>query len=147
MQSEARMFSDIQNRMAVYGLVVVVGAIGAISDAILNQWAKTGKLSWLLAAYASWLVVATLLGITLRWGYFSFGAAVVLFLLVNSVGALVLDHVLFSGRLSAWSWVGIGLALAAIVCIELGRPHNPPETDTGSTSKSVPKDPVSGSVP
>lgn len=112
-----------QNRLAVYAVLVAVGALGAVSDALLNQWARTGRLSWLLLAYASWLAVATLLGVILRWGYFSFGAAVVLFLMVNSVGALVLDALFFSGRLNMWSWVGIGFALAAIVCIELGRVH------------------------
>ena len=137
------MFPDANNRIAVYGLVIVVGAFGAISDAILNQWARTGRVSWLLAAYASWLIVATLLGIILRWGYFGFGAAVVLFLLVNSIGALILDHVLFSGRMSVWSWIGIGLALAAIMCIELGRPHTA-ESDTGS---SVSKNRVSDPIP
>lgn len=112
---------DGPNRVTVYGVLVAVGALGAISDAVLNQWAKTSRLSWLLAAYASWLVVATLLGMVLRWGYFSFGAAVVLFLLVNSVSALALDYLFFSGRLTAWGWIGIGFAAAAIVCVEHGR--------------------------
>jgi hypothetical protein len=76
-----------------------------------------------LSAFASWLVVATLLGLILRLGYFSFGAAVVLFLLVNSVGALALDYVLFRARLTAWGWTGVGLAVAAIACIEIGRAH------------------------
>ena len=80
-------------------------------------------MAWLLAAYLSWLVVATLLGLILRWGYFGFGTAVVLFLLVNSVGALILDRTLFSGKLSVWGWVGVGLAVASIVCIEMGREH------------------------
>jgi drug/metabolite transporter (DMT)-like permease len=111
------------DRIAVYGVLVVIGALGAISDALLNQWARTGRLSWLLAAYVSWLTVATLLGFVLRWGYFSFGAAVVLFLLVNTVAALALDYLLFSGRVTAWGWIGIGLAVAAIACMELGRVH------------------------
>lgn len=117
------MTPDTPGRLAVYVVLVLAGLLGAASDAVLNQWAKTGRVGWLLGAYLSWLVVATLLGLILRWGYFGFGAAVVLFLLVNSVGALILDWTLFSGRLSAWGWVGVGLAVAAIVCIELGREH------------------------
>ncbi len=113
----------VPHRLAVYGVVILAGLLGAASDAILNQWAKTGKLAWLLAAYGAWLAVATLLGIVLRWGYFGFGAAVVLFLLVNTVAALALDYTLFAGRLSPWSWLGIALAVAAMVCIEMGREH------------------------
>ena len=114
---------DNPNRLAVYAVLILAGLLGAASDAVLNQWARTGRVAWLLAAYLSWLVVATLLGLILRWGYFGFGAAVVLFLLVNSVGALILDRTLFSGKLSVWGWVGVGLAVAAIVCMELGREH------------------------
>ena len=117
------MTADNVNRPAVYAVLIVAGMLGAASDAVLNQWARTGKFGWLLAAYASWLAVATLVGLVLRWGYFEFGAGIVLFLLVNSAGALVLDRTLFGGKLSPWGWVGVGLAVAAIACIELGRSH------------------------
>ena len=120
------MTSTPANRLVVYGVLVAVGIMGAISDAILNQWAKTGRTSWLLAAYAAWIGVATILGYILRLKYFTFGAAVVVFLMVNSVAALVLDHTLYAARLTARGWLGIGLAIAAIVCIEWSRPHPPP---------------------
>jgi cell division protein FtsW (lipid II flippase) len=117
-------FAD-PNRVLVYTVLLAVGTLGAISDAMLNQWARTGRTSWLMVAYASWIVVATLLGYILRLNYFTFGAAVVLFLMVNSVAALILDHALFAGRLTARGWLGIGLAVAAIICIESSRPHGP----------------------
>lgn len=123
-------FADA-DRVLVYSVLVAVGTLGAISDAILNQWARTGRTSWLMLAYASWIVVATLLGYILRLNYFTFGAAVVLFLMVNSVAALILDYALFAGRLTARGWLGIGLAVAAIICIESSRPHEPP---VGSTT-------------
>jgi hypothetical protein len=126
------MFAD-PNRIVVYAVLVAVGTLGAISDAILNQWARTGRTSWLLAAYASWIVVATLLGYILRMNYFTFGAAVVLFLMVNSVAALLLDRALFAGRLTGRGWLGIGLAVAAIICIESSRRHDPPAGTTGLT--------------
>jgi drug/metabolite transporter (DMT)-like permease len=117
------MTSAEPNRILVYAVVVAVGMMGAISDAVLNQWAKTGRPSWLVAAYASWILVATMLGYILRLNYFTFGTAVILFLMVNSVAALILDHTLFAGRLTARGWLGIGFAVAAIVCIEWSRPH------------------------
>jgi len=125
-------FAD-PDRVLVYSVLIAVGTLGAISDAILNQWARTGRISWLLMAYASWIVVATLLGYVLRLNYFTFGAAVVLFLMVNSVAALILDYALFAGRVTARGWLGIGLAVAAIICIESSRPHAPP---AGSTTES-----------
>ena len=128
------------NRVLVYAVLIVVGTLGAISDAILNQWARTGRTSWLLGAYASWIVVATVLGYILRLNYFTFGAAVVLFLMVNSVAALILDRALFAGRLTARGWLGIGLAVAAIICIESSRPHDPPAGSTTVRSDGRPTD-------
>lgn len=120
------MTTDGASRFLIYGVLVIVGLLGAISDALLNEWAQRRRMTWLLAAYAAWLVVATLLGVILRRGYFSFGAAIVLFLLVNSVAALALDVRFFGGRLNAWGWLGIGFALVAMACLELGRPHAAP---------------------
>ena len=117
------MRSGDSNRAIVYAVLVAAGTAGAISDAILNQWARTGRAAWLLAAYASWILVATWLGYVLRLNYFTFGTAVVLFLMVNSAAALVIDHTVFAGRLTARGWLGIALAVAAIVCIEGSRPH------------------------
>lgn len=117
------MTPDAPNKVLVYVVLITVGLLGAVSDAILNQWARTGRIAWLLAAYAAWILVATLLGYILRLNYFTFGAAVVLFLMVNSVAALGLDYALFAGRLTPRAWLGIGLAVAAIVCIESSRPH------------------------
>ena len=55
------------NRLRVR-VLVVAGFLGAVTDAVLNPWARTNRLPW-------------------RWQYFSFSEAVVLFLLVNSAGA------------------------------------------------------------
>jgi hypothetical protein len=110
--------------MYVYAVLIAVGTLGALSDVVLNQWARTGRTAWLLGAYAAWIVVATMLGFVLRWNYFTFGAAVVLFLMVNSVAALILDRALFGGRMTARGWLGIALALAAIACIESSRVHD-----------------------
>ena len=119
------------SRVVVYAALIVVGLMGAICVAILNQWARTERTPWLLAAYLSWILVATMLGYILRYNYFTFGAAVVLFLMVNSVAALAIDRALFGGRLTLRGWLGVGLAAAAIICIESSRvhagPNDPPE--------------------
>jgi drug/metabolite transporter (DMT)-like permease len=138
------MTSADPNRLIVYAVLVVVGTLGAISDAILNQWAKTGRTSWLLLAYAAWIAVATVLGYILRSSYFTFGGTVVLFLMVNSVAALMLDRVLFGGRLTARGWLGIGLAVAAIICMEWSRPHGSPTGPTEVSGMDVPETRRSG---
>jgi multidrug transporter EmrE-like cation transporter len=112
---------DWYRTVLVYAVLVLAGGLGAISDAILNQWAKTSQTMWLLAAYCSWIVVATLLGLILKWQYFTFGGAVVLFLLVNSAGAVLLDYQMFGEKMTTWQWAGIALAIAAMCCIEIGR--------------------------
>ena len=126
---------DSQNRAVIYLVLIAAGLLGAVSDVILNQWARTGRSAWLVAAWIAWIVVATLLGIILRNGYFGFGAAVVLFLLVNSGGALLLDRILFSGKLTPLGWAGVGLALAAIACIEIGRDHAPAAAARATTTE------------
>jgi hypothetical protein len=105
----------------VYAILALVGVLGAVSDLILNQWARTGRVAWLLAAYGAWVGVATLLGLILRLNYFSFSGAVVLFLLANTAGAIVIDRQFLGRRLGVWEWAGIGLAVIAMTMMEIGR--------------------------
>jgi multidrug transporter EmrE-like cation transporter len=126
--------ADWYRTVLVYVVLLGAGVLGAISDAILNQWAKTNQTVWLLAACASWIAVATLLGLILKWQYFTFGGAVVFFLLVNSAGAVLLDYKLFGEKMTAWQWAGIALAIMAMCCIEIGRAKSHAERNcTGHT--------------
>src|SRR5262245_16148157 len=97
--------------LLIYGLLVVVGVLGAVGDASLNHWARSNRPLSLLASYVLWLGVATLFGFVLKWERFTFGAAVVLALLVHSVTAIVIDRVYFDGRLRGWEWAGIACAV------------------------------------
>jgi hypothetical protein len=104
-----------------YALLVGVGLLGAISDAILNQWAKAGGAGWLVGSYVAWCAVATVLGVMFRAKHFAFGTAMVVFLLSNVVFALVIDRVAFEGRITKMQWAGIGMAVASLVVLELGK--------------------------
>jgi len=128
---------DWKRIVLIYLFVFVVGLIGAISDALLNQWAKTDSLWWLLGAYLSWFVVATLLGFLLKWQFFTFSGAVVLFLLVNSVGAIVIDTSVFGERLTVWQWVGMAFAIAGMCCIEIGRAQSHEEKSKENSPAAV----------
>lgn len=110
-----------------YALLVGAGLLGAISDAILNQWAKVGGVGWLVASYAAWCLVATVLGFMFRAKHFGFGAAMVIFLLANVVFAVAVDYVAFKGKITKTQWAGIGLAVAALVVLELGKAEDTPQ--------------------
>ena len=112
--------------LAVYGLLVLIGVAGAVGDAALNHWARSNRPAWLVASYLIWIGVATLFGLVLKWDRFSFGAAVVLSLLVHSVFAVGIDRVFFGGRLGGWQAVGLACACAAILLIEVGRAADGP---------------------
>jgi hypothetical protein len=107
--------------LAVYGLLVAIGVAGAIGDATLNHWARSNRPAWLVASYLIWIGVATLFGLVLKWDRFSFGAAVMLSLLVHSVFAVGIDRVYFGGRLGGWQAAGLACACAAVLFIEDGR--------------------------
>jgi drug/metabolite transporter (DMT)-like permease len=124
---------------AVYWLLVVVGVFGAIGDTALNLWARSNRSQWLLLSYFLWIGVATLFGFILRWHRYTFGAAVVLALLVHAVAALVIDKVYFGGRLSGWEWAGLACACAAIALIEIGRPAPRPESMAPCLRYGVPR--------
>jgi len=87
-----------------YLALILLGLLGAISDATLNQWAKASRTGWLLLSFSLWIAVATLLGLMLEGGNFGFGPAVVVFLLANCVAAAVLDHVWFGRRSTPLEW-------------------------------------------
>jgi hypothetical protein len=56
------------------------------------------------------------------------------------VAALILDRALFAGRLTARGWLGIGLAVAAIICIESSRPHDSPAGSAPVPAEGPPPD-------
>jgi hypothetical protein len=133
------MTGDWGRTMGVYGLLALVGLLGAVSDAVLNQWAKTSRLSWLLAAYGCWIGVATVLGLLLKQQHFSFSGAVVVFLLANTAFAILLDYLWFAGRLGTWEWAGIACAVLAMCLLEIGRSHTPGPAEP--TPPAVPRAP------
>lgn len=105
----------------VYGLLVIVGFIGALGDATINEWARTSRLWWWLVSIPIWIAAATLFGYVLHWQYFNFSLAVVVALLVHSGAVLLFDRTILGARFSALQWVGVVLALLALVLLELGR--------------------------
>jgi drug/metabolite transporter (DMT)-like permease len=99
---------------------VFAGATGAVGDALLNHWAKSHRVLWLVVALSLWLVAAVSWAWLLKSERFSFSAAVILSFMVHSSLAVIFDRVYFGGRLSIWQWAGFVCALVAIILIDRG---------------------------
>lgn len=105
--------------LAFYTLSLLAGLIGGIGDALLNKWVKTGgNICWLGGGYACWLVALTLFVFMLKRGLLAH--CVVLFLLANCIFVIAASRLVFQEDISMQKWVGIGLAIAAIVIMEMG---------------------------
>lgn len=106
-------------RIVFYVLAISAGLIGGVGDALLNQWVKTGgKLWWLGGGYTCWLLALTLFVLMLKRGLLAH--CVILFLLSNCVFVLIVSSLVFHEAISIQKWVGIILAIVAIVMMELG---------------------------
>jgi multidrug transporter EmrE-like cation transporter len=115
------MKTDLLKTLFTYALFVLGGTLGAFSDAALNQWARSSRVSWLLAGYGLWFLVATVLALLLKLNYFSFGGSIAVFTLSNVVVATLIDHFLYGSPLSRYHLAGIVCAVLAILFFEFGR--------------------------
>lgn len=131
--------SDSPNKLWVYGLLTLVGIIGAMGDVAVNQWAKSHRWEWWFISCVVWIGAATLFGYLLRWHYFAFGVAVILALLVHSVCVLLFDFIWEKVSLSYLQWIGVICAVLAFCFIEIGRKTPPKNEDKAlgvSTSRT-----------
>lgn len=107
--------------MIFFVMVVTVALLGVTGDVLINQWAKTTFVHWWWLSIPVWIVTATLFGVVLRDGHYSFGVAVVVILLLHSGLVLVWDVMFERTILTPVQWAGVAAALAALILIEIGR--------------------------
>lgn len=104
-------------------LVLATGFVGAIADIIVNNWSRTNKHGWWILAGLSYLFFMTGLGLIVRKGItggYSLTVSLIIVVLVNVVFVAMWD--IYCGtQVSTWQWIGVILALVAVVCFELGR--------------------------
>jgi hypothetical protein len=98
-----------------------MGLVGATGDILINRWAATGSFRWWLAAAPFWLGMMSLLGYTLRGSLAQFSVTVVIALIVNILFVLLWDTIIMKTQMPAIQLVGIVVAVAAMILIELGR--------------------------
>jgi hypothetical protein len=106
---------------AVYGLLIVVGLVGGLGDILLLKWARSQLIGWLVAAAVVWACALALLGHFLRWEHFTFGTAIVVATVVHVALDVGFDAVFNEVRLNRTEWLGLVLALVAVVLLEAGR--------------------------
>jgi drug/metabolite transporter superfamily protein YnfA len=101
--------------------LTIVAVFGVMGDILMNQWAKTDMVRWWVLSIPVWIITATLFGILLRKGHYSFGATVIIILLLHSGIALAWDALIERAILTPMQWIGVGAAIVAITLMEIGR--------------------------
>lgn len=109
-----------KNMWWAFALLAFAGGIGAVGDAILNHWVKTHRTLWLFVSFIFWIAAASCFAWLLKCERFTFGAAVVLGLLVHLTLAVILDRIYFGGRFTFWQWIGFLCAMTAIILMAQG---------------------------
>lgn len=109
--------------MIIVALVVLTAFFGVMGDIMVNQWAKTAHLRWLVMSVPVWMLAVTFFGLLLRQKHYSFAVAVVVVVLIHSAIALAWDHFAENAVLAPMQWVGVGVALVAIILMEVGGAH------------------------
>lgn len=107
------------DKVTFYVLAMTAGLVAGVGDALLNKWAKTsgGSFWWVFGGIACWNVA--LVGFLLLLARGLLAHAVVLFLLTNVVAVLLLSRYVFNEELSTQKWLGITLAVLAVILMEL----------------------------
>lgn len=104
-----------------FALSISAGTIGAIGDALLNQWAKHGgSWWWIVGGFVGWNIALVIFLYMLKKQYLlAYSAG--FFAAANSVAIMILCWLVFHEELSRVSWLGIGLVFIGLVIAELGR--------------------------
>jgi len=101
-------------------LVLAVGLSGATGDALINQYAKTGRLSLFLFGCLGWCVSAVFWSQILKQQLLA--PSVALFFLGNITVAVFVGYFYFGDRVPMMQWFWV--ALAVVVMILLVRSGN-----------------------
>jgi multidrug transporter EmrE-like cation transporter len=120
------METEMLNPWIAYAILLAIGITGGLGDVWIFKWAKSGQTVWLVAACVVWLASLLLFGLLLKLDTRTFSAAFMLSTVFHVVLVIVCDLVFFGGRLTPTEWVGMALAAAAVVVLELGRPEAEP---------------------
>ena len=100
-------------------LAIGAGLVGAVGDCLLNQWAKYGgRVWWAIGGFVCWNLALGLFTWMLGKGLLAH--CVLLFLTSNCLLVLMVSRLVFREAMTAQQWVGVFLALVALVLMERG---------------------------
>lgn len=102
-------------RSNLYFLVVAVGLSSAVGDAFINQYVKTGRVSWFFLGCLGWCTAAAFWSQILKKQLFA--PSVALFFLGNIGIAVLIGHFYFGDKVPAIQWLWVALAIVAMILI------------------------------
>src|SRR3989344_9081221 len=104
-------------RISLYAIALVAGLAGGLGDILLYKWAKgAGELKYIISGFSCWLIALVLFTAMLKRGLLA--DCVILFLLANCAIALIAGPIFFHDPMSKQKWLGVALAISALVLIE-----------------------------
>jgi len=109
------------DKIWVYTLVILVGALCAAGDVSIYQWTRTNRAAWWVLSCVLWIVAATLFGYVLGLKYFSLSIGVVVSLISHSLVVLVIDRAYYGTRLNVLQWTAVAMAIITLSLLELGK--------------------------
>ena len=99
----------------IYFLVIAVGLSSAVGDALINQYVRSGKITWFILGCLGWCTAAAFWSQILKKQLFA--PSVALFFLGNIGIAVLIGYFYFGDRVPAIQWLWIALAVVAVVLI------------------------------
>lgn len=105
------------DRLPFFVLMAFGVVLEVAGDVLFKKWSLTGTRTWLVVGFGLYSMGAIGWALSLR--YEGLAKAVTVFMVANVVLAVVAGLVLFGEKLNAWNWLGVGLALLAIVLCEI----------------------------
>lgn len=105
--------------ISVYVLGLLAAITASVADGFLNQWAKYGGTQWLIVGYALSALMIWFFANMLKRE--ELGFSVMLFVITNSIVALMVSRFYFNERLAGVQWIGVSLALVALFLLSKGK--------------------------
>lgn len=106
-------------RLVLYAMALVAGLTGGLGDILLYKWAKgAGELKYIVSGFVCWAIALVFFAMMLKKGLLA--DCVILFLLANCAIALIAGPIIFHDPMSRQKWLGVALAITALVLIETG---------------------------
>lgn len=109
----------------IYGLILVTAIAGALGDIFIYNWAKTNVMAWMVAACLVFLVSIIAFGFLIKLDTRSLSAAFLIVSMVHAAAVLGCDWLYYGERLNRVECIGMAMAVATIVVLEIGHSMRP----------------------